>query len=84
VEVFGHVTHCNIVISLNEETQLERLMKRNGYSKEEAENRIKSQMPTKEKIEKAEFVIENEKSLEELEKRTLEVLNKIKSGIYKE
>eukprot|EP01080_Neovahlkampfia_damariscottae_P004821 gene4821-8407_t len=83
-KVFSYITSCNIVVVLNYETQLKRLMERNELSKEEAENRIKSQMSTKEKIEKSQFVIENEGDLENLEKKTLYILGCIKSGVFKE
>lgn len=44
---------------VDEKTQLERLMQRNGYSREEAQQRIAAQMPTKEKVKRARVVIDN-------------------------
>lgn len=40
------------------ETQLERLMARDGFTREEAESRIASQMPTAEKAARADIVID--------------------------
>ena len=47
------------VVSVSEETQLERLMKRNGYTAEEAENRIASQMSDDARRQFAHAVIDN-------------------------
>ena len=40
------------------ETQLERLMQRDGFTLEEAENRLRSQFPTEEKAARADVVID--------------------------
>ena len=61
-----------IVVSVSKETQLKRLMIRDAMSREEAENRIDLQSPLAEKLEVADYIIENEGSLsktrEEVEK----------------
>jgi dephospho-CoA kinase len=62
-----------IVVYLNEEEQLERLIKRNNLSKKEASQKIKSQIPLKEKIEIADYVIDNSNSLD----KTKEQVEKI-------
>lgn len=63
----GFDAYCDsvIVIYTDENTQLERLMKRNGFAKEEAAMRIKSQMPLRDKIKKAEAVIDNSGSIQD-------------------
>lgn len=53
-----------IVVYLDEEEQLERLIKRNNLSEKEALQKIKSQIPLKEKIEIADYVIDNSNSLD--------------------
>lgn len=53
------------VISLPEELQIERLMKRDGITREEAVNRLRSQMPLKEKLSYADQIIENHGNLEQ-------------------
>ena len=40
------------------ETQLERLMQRDGFTREEAENRLRSQLPAEEKAARADVVID--------------------------
>ena len=56
------------VVSVDEKTQMERLMKREGFSREEALSRIRSQMPQKEKEKRADRIIDNSKTPEETEK----------------
>lgn len=50
---------------LPEETQLQRLMLRNGYSQAEALSRIRSQMPCQEKARRANVVIDTSGTIEE-------------------
>jgi dephospho-CoA kinase len=62
-----HMVDKTVLVYVDEQTQLERLMKRNGYSEEEAKVRIQSQLPLKEKIKLADVVINNNGSIEETE-----------------
>ncbi|HSO57054.1 MAG TPA: dephospho-CoA kinase [Paenisporosarcina sp.] len=54
-----HFVDKILVVSVTEETQLERLMNRNSLSKEEATSRIHSQLPVSEKEKGADAVIYN-------------------------
>ncbi len=56
-----------IVVYVGEETQIRRVMEREGITKEEAEKMIGLQMPLKEKLKFADAVINNEGTLEETE-----------------
>ncbi|MGG3444147.1 dephospho-CoA kinase [Bacillus cereus] len=49
-----------LVVAVMPSTQLERLMKRNNFSEEEATARIQSQMPLEEKVKRADEVINND------------------------
>jgi|TARA_Y100000031_G_scaffold149339_1_gene187017 dephospho-CoA kinase len=49
-----------IVVKCNKNTQINRILKKKKYSKKEIQQIIKSQMPLKEKIKKADFVVDNE------------------------
>jgi dephospho-CoA kinase len=64
-----------ILVYVDEETQLERLMKRNGFSEAEALSRIKSQMPLKDKVKLADAVIDNGGSIEETRQHLIDILN---------
>jgi dephospho-CoA kinase len=53
-----------LLVYLSPEEQIVRLMARDGYSREEAERRLASQMPIGEKLAYADIVIRNDGSLE--------------------
>jgi len=65
-----------ILVYTSPDVQSERIMKRNGYTHEEARDRLRSQMPLTDKIQLADFVINNEKTLEKTEA--------IVDGVWKE
>ncbi len=62
-----------MLVLIAPEEQIRRLMARNGVNKEEAEKRLKSQMPIGGKIALADIVIDNEGSIPETEKRVGQV-----------
>ncbi|MCJ7791968.1 MAG: dephospho-CoA kinase [Dehalococcoidia bacterium] len=61
-----------VVVSASEQTQLRRLEEK-GMSREDAQNRIRSQLPLEEKIKSADFVINNDGPLEETKKQVEEI-----------
>ena len=63
-----------LFIACDDNIRLERLMKRNNFTKEEALLRINAQLPQDEKIKKSDFVIYNNSTVEDLEKRVLEFI----------
>ncbi|EIF50453.1 dephospho-CoA kinase [Sulfurovum sp. AR] len=67
----------SLVVYTTEEQQLERLMQREGYTKEEALNRIKAQIPVEEKRKRATYVIDNSGTLTQLEKECERVKEEI-------
>lgn len=71
-----------IVVSCDEEVEIERIIKRDGITKEEALRRIRSQMPQEEKIKKADFNIDNSNTYEELLEKTNSLI-KILQKSYK-
>ena len=58
-----------IVVAVSVETQIARMEKRNGYTRQEALERIQSQMPLEEKVKRATIVWSNEGTLQELEQK---------------
>lgn len=62
VELFDQVT----VVACRPEIQKQRLMQRNGFSSGEADARIASQLSIEEKINRADSVIDNNGTLEDL------------------
>lgn len=69
-----HLVDKVIVVYTGEKNQLERLMKRNNFSKKEALSRINAQMPLKEKVKFADAVINNDGTLEETEQQLENIL----------
>jgi len=68
-----------VVVYVDEETQLKRLKERDGFTDEEVTKRISSQMPLKEKVKYADFVIYNDKGLEETRRQVEEVYKTLTS-----
>jgi dephospho-CoA kinase len=64
-----------MVVSVSKETQLNRLMKRNQLSEEEAKARIEAQMPLEEKEKRASIVINNNGSIEQTKEQVLRWLD---------
>ena len=63
-----HLFDLTMLVLIEPEEQIRRLMARNHISREKAQNRLKSQMPIKEKIALADIVIDNTGSVSETEK----------------
>ncbi|MBD3824816.1 MAG: dephospho-CoA kinase [Epsilonproteobacteria bacterium] len=69
----------SVVVYTPKEIQLERFMKRNGYTQEESLRRIESQMDIEEKKKRATWVIDNSKDLKHLQKECEAFVEKIKA-----
>ena len=54
-----------VVVYVNETVQLDRLMERGGLSAEEASQALSTQIPLRDKVKQADFVIDNSGTLEE-------------------
>lgn len=67
-----------IVVTASEEVQLSRLKNRDQLSNIEARNRVKSQLPMSQKIERADYVIDNNGRIEELQEQVIALIKKIK------
>ena len=65
------------LVDVTEETQLSRLMTRNGLSQEEAEKRIAAQLSLQEKRKRADELIDNNGSLEETRQQIRDSLQKL-------
>ena len=63
-----------IFVQCDDKLRLERLMKRNNFTKEQALKRMNAQMPQDDKINKSDFVIHNNSTKEELAEQVNELL----------
>ncbi len=67
-----------IIVYVSQKTQVERLVQRDGISIKEANNILKSQLPIDEKVGFANFIINNENTIEETRKQVNEVWRELK------
>ena len=70
-----------IVVYIDEDEQIKRLTNRNNLSKKEALQRIKSQMPIKEKVKMADYVIDNSSSLGKTKEQVKKIWKNLVSSI---
>ncbi len=72
----------SIVVYIPKELQLQRLMKRDGIiTKEEALQRINSQLPIEQKRQRATYIIDNQKDLETLQQECVILKDRIISEL---
>ncbi len=67
-----------VVVHCDPGVQLERLMRRNGLSREEAERRVAAQMPQEEKMRHADFLIDTSGTREETRRRAEAVYEELR------
>ena len=77
---------CDIIVSViaDREIRIERILKRDSITLDEAESRLNSQKNDDFYIEKSDYVIRNNGSLSELENNTINVVNSIKEQFDEE
>ncbi|EYE89213.1 dephospho-CoA kinase [Fervidicella metallireducens AeB] len=66
-----------VLVCVNKETQLKRLMQRDKISEKEAFKRINSQMPLSDKVKYADFIIDNNGDLENVKLQTRKIIKDI-------
>ena len=71
------------VVKVDSETQVNRLIDRDGMTQEQALKRIESQMPLEEKVARADAVIDNTGTRRETRERVMDLWHKYVSGDYK-
>jgi dephospho-CoA kinase len=75
-----HRFHKVLLVYAPREVQIERLMRRDGISRESAENILEAQLPIEQKLEYADYVIHNEGTLEETSRQVKKVWEKLTSS----
>jgi dephospho-CoA kinase len=66
-----------IVVYCDRETQIERLMRRNNITREDAQRRIAAQMSSEEKLRYADYRIDTAGTLEQARQRVIEVYERL-------
>jgi len=74
---FDSITDKVVVVFTERDLQIERLIDRDNITEEYANMKINAQMPLEEKIEKADFVIDNSRSILQTKKDFLKVLQEM-------
>lgn len=77
-ETQGYDIKDSVVVYTPPEIQLERFMKRDGFTKEQSLRRIGSQIPIDEKKRRATWIIDNSKDLPHLQAEVEKFVNNIK------
>jgi dephospho-CoA kinase len=68
-----------IVVTCSAEVQKRRLRERSGLSEEQAEARIRAQMPMEEKVKYADYVVDNSGDLDETRRQVREIHSKLQA-----
>jgi len=79
-EMFNSLFDDTICISAPEEARRARMRDNRGYSEDEIERRLKSQMPLEEKEKLCDYVVKNDSSREDLRIRLNEVISEIEKS----
>lgn len=69
-----------VVVTCEPQIQIDRLMKREGFSEDEAIRRIAAQLPLEQKIKAAHFTIHNNGSMIDLEKQVDDLLKRLRNN----
>jgi len=68
-----------IVVKCDDKVRIQRLLKKGKHSQKEIERITKSQMPVKEKLKFADFVIDNSRDLKNLKNQLGKIISKLKN-----
>ena len=71
------------VVAVDEDTQVKRLMERDGYNLDEATRRVNAQMPLEEKVRRAHRVLDNTGTIEETKRQVDELFEGVMQTIQK-
>jgi dephospho-CoA kinase len=76
----GHYKNCDkiVVVTVDRDTQIKRLIERDGFSREESIRRISAQMPLSEKLTYADYVIDNSGSIQETDLQVKDVFKRLR------
>lgn len=67
-----------IVVSCEQDMQVERLMSRNNLTHDEAMSRIAAQIPVKEKVAMADYVVDTSGTIEQSVQQTLQIISQLR------
>lgn len=76
--------NCTILVACPPEIQINRLMRRNGLTREEAQARLNAQLPLEEKLKCADFVIDTSGTVEESIAQTNKAIQFLEDRLVKQ
>jgi dephospho-CoA kinase len=68
-----------VVVWVPREVQIERLMERDGLSRQEAEERLRSQIPLSEKLAFAHYVVDDSRSMEDARQQVKNIFSELQA-----
>lgn len=68
-----------VVVTADSETQIERIISRDGLSREDAERRVASQAPNSEKIGHADYILDGSRPIEQVEREVGRIYKELRS-----
>ena len=74
---FDRYMDKNIVVTAHDDQIIERGIKRAGITENEIRNRLKNQISLKEKIKKADYIIDNSYTIENTRRQVIEIWNNL-------
>ncbi|KAG0172640.1 hypothetical protein DFQ28_003107 [Apophysomyces sp. BC1034] len=78
---FDKLMGTTVVVYCSELLQLQRIMKRDGFSEEVAQQRIRAQLSLREKVDRADIVIDNSSDISQLELQVGQMIKKVKPSM---
>jgi dephospho-CoA kinase len=75
------LTDINIVVQSNQHLQIQRLQKRTGLSKASIMRRMKHQMPVKEKLQRADIIINNRGTILQTHAQVRAIVNRLQQRV---
>ncbi|KAF7721032.1 hypothetical protein EC973_005542 [Apophysomyces ossiformis] len=75
---FNKLVGTTVVVYCSELLQLRRLMQRDGLSEEAAQQRIRAQLSLREKVDRADIVLDNSSDITQLELQVASLVKKLK------
>lgn len=72
-----------LVVAISDEIRIERLKKRDNVSPESIKKVLRAQWPQSKKAKRADFVVNNDGSIEQLKKQIVDIINKVAPSLLK-
>jgi dephospho-CoA kinase len=72
-----------LVVTISDEVRIERLKKRDNVNTESIKKVLQAQWPQSKKVKRADFVVNNDGSIEQLRKQIVGIINEVAPTLLK-